>query len=227
MYRLVSLSGLPELIHGISTKDEGNMSLLWGAEAEVTANRNRFLAGLGLNYKQFVAASLEAGTEIVEVGAAEMGKKITGDALVTRELNVPLWMLTADCFPVIFFEPAAKILALVHCGRRGVDGELPQKVVERIGRLGGEPQRLVVGIGPGIGKKSYTWEGELPFKKSGGWELFVEKKDGIWYLGVEDYLTNQLLNAGVKKGNISRSGIDVFTDNNFCSHIRSIKTGEP
>lgn len=214
------------VIWGISSVADGNMSVRWGREEEVLDNRRKFLDRIGIEYEDCVMASLLSGTDIVEVNGASRGLMVEGDALLTREPELGLLMLTADCYPVIIFDPGRRTLGLVHLGRQGIDGGLAGKVISAMTRSGSRPGELQITIGPGLGKESYAWEGKLPFDQDWG-EYAAPASDGRWRIDMEGMLVRQLADAGVDKKNIRRSGTDVFTDKKYFSHVRSVKTGEP
>lgn len=46
-----------ELAVGVSTVEDGNMSVKWGEEKEVESNRDKFLKRLGIEFKDCVLAS--------------------------------------------------------------------------------------------------------------------------------------------------------------------------
>src|ERR1700730_2404269 len=72
------------------------------------------------------------------------------DGLITEE-PWPLLITTADCFPVIVYEPGEKMVAWVHGGWRGtVAGILPRAVARLVRETGGRASELRAGIGPGI-----------------------------------------------------------------------------
>ena len=72
------------------------------------------------------------------------------DGLITEE-PWPLLITTADCFPVIVYEPVEKMVAIVHCGWRGTTAGILTRAVGRLIReTGGRASELLAGIGPGI-----------------------------------------------------------------------------
>ena len=75
------------------------------------------------------------------------------DALVTQEPDRPLVVQVADCVPVLLAGPTT--IAVVHAGRRGVEGRIVPAVVERIEELGDEPDGIEAVIGPAIGGCCY------------------------------------------------------------------------
>ena len=40
--------------------------------------------------------------------------KLVGDALITNKKNIVLGILTADCAPIIIYDPKLKIISAIH-----------------------------------------------------------------------------------------------------------------
>ena len=73
------------------------------------------------------------------------------DGLITNQENVFLMIKTADCFPVLFFDPKNKAVGAVHVGWRGaIEKIFLNTLLKMIDQFGSNPKDIVVGIGPGI-----------------------------------------------------------------------------
>ena len=78
------------------------------------------------------------------------------DALITHIPGVAISVRTADCIPVLLYDPVHKAIAAVHDGWRGTVQRLSQKVIaEMARRYGTNPSDLKAVIGPGIGPDSF------------------------------------------------------------------------
>ena len=98
------------------------------------------------------------GTEIREVtDPLTTREQLEGvDALVTDVPGVAISVRTADCIPVLLYDPVHKAVAAVHDGWRGTVQRLSQKVISEMGhRFGTNPSDLKAVIGPGIGPESF------------------------------------------------------------------------
>lgn len=80
-----------------------------------------------------------------------------GDALMTNLPGVLLAVQTADCLPVLLFDPVQRAVAAIHAGWRGTLGRIVERTVGSM-RLeyGSRPADLLAAIGPGIGPASYA-----------------------------------------------------------------------
>ena len=78
------------------------------------------------------------------------------DALVTRTPGAAISVRTADCIPVLLYDPVNRAVAAVHAGWRGTVQRISVKTIEEMGRLyGTRAQDLRAVIGPGIGPDSF------------------------------------------------------------------------
>jgi polyphenol oxidase len=77
------------------------------------------------------------------------------DALVTATPGVLLAVLTADCQPVLFADPEAKVIGAAHAGWRGaVDGVL-EATLDAMESLGARRSNITAVIGPTISQSAY------------------------------------------------------------------------
>jgi YfiH family protein len=70
------------------------------------------------------------------------------DALVTREVDRPLAVLTADCLPVLLAGPTT--VAVAHAGRRGLLAGVLEATVAACEAAGDAPSDLGAVVGPAI-----------------------------------------------------------------------------
>ena len=78
------------------------------------------------------------------------------DALITNVPGVAISVRTADCIPVLMYDPVHKAIAAVHAGWRGTVQRISQKVISEMQRrYGTDAADLLAVIGPGIGPESF------------------------------------------------------------------------
>ena len=46
-------------------------------------------------------------------------KKLIGDGILTKNKNLAIGILTADCCPILFYDPKKNIIGAVHAGWKG------------------------------------------------------------------------------------------------------------
>lgn len=83
------------------------------------------------------------------------------DALVTKCKDVALSVITADCGPVLFADPAAGVIAAAHAGWRGALYGVLENTVEAMTRLGAKQANILAALGPCIHQDSYQVGAEM------------------------------------------------------------------
>ena len=154
------------------------------------------------------------------------------DAFMTQLEGVAIGVKTADCAPILLFDPVARAVAAVHSGWRGTLQRVSQKAIFAMKRnFGTESANLMAVIGPCIGKASFQVGAEvvIMFKEQGFplddiW-TFKEgfrpgKMEGghhIDLVGANRWLLEE---AGVLPENIQSVDMDTYTDGSFFSARR-------
>lgn len=154
------------------------------------------------------------------------------DVFVTTLPGVAIGVRTADCVPVLLYDPVKRVVAAVHAGWKGTVLHISEKTVELMTvkyRCDAADIRAV--LGPSIGPESFQVGEEVAehfknadFPMADIWS-FQGKGDGSPMSGghhIDLWKANRWLleKAGVKPENIQNSGIDTFTDNSFFSARR-------
>ena len=205
--------------------DSFNLGAHVGDDAtDVAANRARLAEVLGLPEERFVwMEQLHTNTVTLVDGPSAAPVEAT-DALVTRQKDLALCVLVADCTPVLLSDHTAGVIGAAHAGRMGARNGIAKNTVEAMVELGAEPSRIQVLLGPAAAGESY----EVPE----GMALDVEKhlpgsrtrtKKGTPGIDVRAGLVRQLLSLGVT--HIDADPRDTITDNDFFSHRREGVTG--
>lgn len=139
-------------------------------------------------------------------------KDFKGDAIITNQTNLPIAVRTADCIPIILFDPKEKIIAIVHVGRKGTFLKIAKKVIKKLKEFFGvSPNDILVGVGPSIKACCYEVDENIieVFKKE-----FIHLKrytkgsdSNKFFLDLSRINCDQLLEEGVKKENILNIGL--------------------
>lgn len=149
---------------GVSEGNYGSLNVGFGSDDKrerVAENRRRIAAHLGarVNGAEFpdVVTNYQvhsAEAVIVEVPFGADGPP-KADALVTRTPGLAIGALTADCTPVLFADPVAKVVAATHAGWRGAVAGVLDSTVETMEKLGARRDHIQASIGPTIHQPSY------------------------------------------------------------------------
>lgn len=207
-------------VYVFSETSDGNMSYTWGDKNEVDVNRSKFLKKYLLEPTKCVKASLVHGTRIKIVTEINCDKEYVCDSLITSSKNVVLCMVTADCFPLVIFDPKTKLLSLTHLGHRGVSAKLTKKVIIKMQKLGSKPSNLLITIGAGIRKESYVFD-DVTQKNDPEWADFLHNKNGKISVDLVGFIDKQLTESGISQNNINDLRINTAKGNKYFSHYRA------
>ena len=200
--RAPSLTKLPWLVHGFSTRS-GGVSKVYGGDtlnlgftshdikAAVENNRREFISALAApprresTRQQWPLVTLrqihsDLIHRITEIHAANV--PVAGDGMITDAPGLILGVLTADCLPVILADPKHRAVGVFHAGWRGTAKRVVEKGVGEMHRwFGSDPHVLKAAIGPGIRGCCYEVGPEIrsafDAQFAYGRELFRETKE--------------------------------------------------
>ena len=165
--------------HGFSTRKGGvskehlaslNLSFsVEDAKENVLENFRRIGERFGKTPEDFVLSKQSHETKVLKVGMKDRGKGITKDrdyegidALITDEEGLILSCFSADCVPILFYDPIHKAVGACHSGWRGTKGKILQNVVEEMRKhFSSNPAEILIAIGPSICKEQYVVSEDL------------------------------------------------------------------
>jgi hypothetical protein len=189
LFRFDGLDRYP-LIHGVTTRDpalpgEGDINVAGRLPlAEARTNRRVWADLIGVDANALVSGRQVHGAhvEVVDdrhrgLGALRIEDAIPQtDALITRTPGIPLIIYTADCVPVLIYDPVEHALGLAHAGWRGTVGNIAGAVVAAMNsEFGSRPESLIVKLGPSIGPCCYEVGDEvIDAWRASGVERFAE-----------------------------------------------------
>ncbi len=85
-----------------------------------------------------------------------------GDALITRQRGVALAISTADCVPLLFYDPVVQAIGVAHAGWRGTARGIAAATVAAMSeQFGSRPADIRAGVGPSIGPCCYEVSTEV------------------------------------------------------------------
>ena len=68
--------------------------------------------------------------KIVEINKKDIGKKYSGDGLITSNKQIALGVLTADCCPIFIFDKNKRYICALHSGWKGALKNIAAKSIE-------------------------------------------------------------------------------------------------
>ncbi|MDA8870721.1 peptidoglycan editing factor PgeF [Rhizobiaceae bacterium] len=166
-----ALSALPGIRHAFFTSEGGVSRGLYTSlnaglgsnddRAAVLENRARMAAHLAVE-----PADLRSPFQIhsaVAVHADAIGdERPKADAVVSDRPGVAAAIVTADCGPILFADPDAKIVAAAHAGWKGALTGILEATVDAMVERGATRERIVAVLGPTIGPDAYEVGPDFP-----------------------------------------------------------------
>ena len=169
--------------------------------------------------------------EMLTLPTEEILQKLDGiDALMTNEAGVCIGVSTADCIPVLLYDPIQRASCAIHAGWRGTVQRIVEKAVTRMTEVfGSDPQNLIAQIGPGIHLESFEVGDEVyqTFEKKGFPMELISKKYEKWHIDLPECNRLQLVAAGIPETHIAISPVCTFqqSDTFFSARKLSINSG--
>jgi YfiH family protein len=209
IYRFSSLHHLPGIIHGVSTRSFGSIKNRGRVNEE---NLDAFVSSLDIPADRVVGMQ-QTHSNLVSIIDNTNNKIILyADGLVTNRKNVFLYAVTADCLPIVFFEPQHEIMGVAHVGYKGLVKGIVSEMIKNILALGGEVSAIKVGIGPAIGVCCYEF-GEDMLGLFSKYTRYFEKRDGKYYVNLKMIVMQELESCGIKRTQVEI--LDICTKDNL------------
>lgn len=182
------LSQLPGLKHGFF---EQNPAIL-------TTAKNQAMETMTGHPLPLVTLKQVHGNKVIHV-THPLTKETEGDGLVTRVKGIALGILTADCGPILFYDPIAGIIGACHAGWKGAKNGIIQATIKSMEEQGGARSQIYATLGPTIQQMSYEVGPEFPtfFHEPYSTYFCPSPKEGHHYFNLPRYILIQLLNEGI------------------------------
>ena len=234
------LSAIPGLRHAFFTRDGGVSGGIYASlnggigsnddPGNVAENRRRMAEQMGVRPENFLSVWQIHSPDAVVASGPWPGERPRADAIVTRTEGLAIGATAADCGPILFVDPSARVIGAAHAGWKGALTGVLESTVAAMEKLGAERSGIVAAIGPLIRQHSYEVGGEFV-------ERFIEAdaenatfflpstREGHAMFDLAAFIRMRLENAGVLM--IDDTGIDTYSDERFYSYRRSVHRKEP
>lgn len=160
--------------HGVFTRAGGVSPAPWASlntgglsgdsRANVIENRRRIFSGFGLKVETIFDVWQVHSSKVIhaERQRALDGPHQKGDAIVTNQKGITLFMRFGDCVPILLVDPIRKVIGIAHAGWQGTVGQIGMNTVnEMIARYGCRAEDIIAGIGPSIGPDHYQVQSDV------------------------------------------------------------------
>lgn len=216
-----------DVCHGFSTRTGGvstgiyeslNLGTNRGDDPEkVRENFQRVCAALGVSMDKLVFSAQVHGDAVRVCTSADAGFGLDrsvpyeADALITDVPGLTLAVFSADCLPILLYDPERAVIAAVHAGWRGTAlGIVEKTVAKMVEHYGCDAESILAAIGPGISKCCFETHEDVPNAMTealGAAALrFIEvREDGKFKVDLKGLNALRLERMGVRAANIAVS----------------------
>ncbi|MET0878587.1 MAG: peptidoglycan editing factor PgeF [Tardiphaga sp.] len=235
------LAAIPGLRHAFFTRDGGVSEGIYAGlnggigsnddPAHVAENRRRMAEAVGVAPAHFLTVHQIHSPDVAVAAAPwETAARPRADAMVTKVPGLALGVTAADCGPVLFADPNARVIGAAHAGWKGALGGVLESTISEMETLGAARENIVAAIGPLIRQPSYEVGAEFVerfVREDSEHSLFFvpSTRDGHAMFDLGGFIRMRLERAGV--GAIDDTGIDTYPDERLFSYRRSVHRKEP
>jgi YfiH family protein len=235
------LSAIPGVRHAFFTREGGVSGGIYeslnagiGSDddpANVAENRRRMAERLGVAPDHFLTLYQVHSPDVVVASGPWNGpERPRADALVTRTENLAIGATAADCGPVLFVDPDARVIGAAHAGWKGALSGVLESTVEAMEKLGAARARIVAAVGPLIRQQSYEVGDEFVDRfvqtDAANDRFFIAAaRKGHAMFDLAGFIRMRLENAGLST--IDDVGVDTYSDERYFSYRRSVHRKEP
>src|SRR5271169_2624165 len=235
------LSAVPGLRHAFFSREGGVSDGIYAGlnggigsndrPANVSENRRRMAEAIGVPPEHLLTAFQTHSPDVTVASTPwDTASRPRADAIVSRAEGLAIGVTAADCGPILFVEPNARVIGAAHAGWKGALTGIVESTVEAMEKLGADRTDIVAAIGPLIRQHSYEVGNEFV-------ERFIEAnaenalfflpaaREGHAMFDLAGFIRKRIENAGVLV--VDDIGVDTYSDERFFSYRRSVHRKEP
>lgn len=200
------------------------------SDEAIRRNREALCSLLGITDDHLLMPHQVHKAEIAVIGE-QLDIDLEGyDALMTNVEDVCIGVSTADCIPVLLYDPRQRAVCAVHAGWRGTVMRIVEQSIARMTEVyGTNPADLIAQIGPGIHLESFEVGDEVyqAFEDAGFDMNSISKKYEKWHIDLPECNRLQLISAGVPESQVSVSPVCTYmqSDTYFSARRLGIESG--
>ena len=204
--------------HGFSTRhggvSEGDLASLnlgfrrGDREENVRENYARFCAALEVSPQDLILAKQIHSDIVSLVGPQNRGEGFTKpipaarDGLISNSPGTALVVFSADCAPVLLYDPVHKAIGAVHSGWRGTAQDIAGKAVRAMQEaFDTDPKALLAAVGPSLCQDCFQTDSDVPqamrAQLGDTAEQAIEMRGNKYYVNNKRLIFLELLRAGL------------------------------
>ncbi len=152
------------------------------------------------------------------------------DALMTHLPGVCIGVSTADCIPVLLYDPQHQAVCAIHAGWRGTVSRIVEQAVKKMMETyDTQPADILAQIGPGISLDSFEVGDEVydAFQQAGFEMSIISEHRDKWHIDLPECNRRQLLSMGLCESHIHDDHLCTYqlSDTYFSARRLGIQSG--
>jgi len=238
VFKFESFKKYKNIGHFVTTKEgwiSGNKPRFTGdQEADYMEYRQELALSCHWDATRYIYARQTHSDHVAVVTSENLLTTISDtDALITNEPGLFVCVQTADCVPVLLFDPQHKVVAAIHAGWKGTVSKIAKKVIEQMTEtFGCDPANMIAGIGPSIHIHAYEVGREVVEAVEANFSnstalLKPSLNEGKAYFDLWEANRSVLIESGIAEANIEVLGLCSFeqADLFYSARREGIDTG--
>ena len=241
-HHAASLSALDGIRHAFFTREGGVSGGIYASlnsgvgssddPDHVAENRARMAQALGVEAERLITAfQIHSPHVVVAEAPWSVETRPKADAIVTRTPGLAIGVSTADCGPLLFADPQARVIGAAHAGWRGAFSGVIEGTIAAMETLGADRGRISVALGPLIRQENYEVSQSFVDEFLRADESYARffapaARDGHAMFDLPGFIAARLAQSGI--GAFEDVGICTYADpDRFYSYRRSVHRAEP
>ena len=169
----------------------------------IKGNIKLALKNLGIPNKKLKIINQVHSNKIFFINQKNFNNKFYGDGLITKEKDIALGVLTADCAPIFIKDTHNNYICCLHSGWKGALNNIAGKSIRILKNKNTKKKKIIAIIGPCLGFKNFEVDKEFKFqfiKKNNSYLRFFKYKNKHKDLfNLRGLIAFQLKKEGIKK----------------------------
>ncbi|MBF0337576.1 MAG: peptidoglycan editing factor PgeF [Nitrospirae bacterium] len=127
------------------------------------------------------------------------------DAVITNRPGVVIGVQTADCVPILAFDPHRHVIAAIHAGWRGTAKGILKTVIATMRTdFSCNPREILIAVGPSIKSCCYEVGGDVMYevRQTTGAGDYIRQEGDKWYVDLARANLHQALAVGLAETNV-------------------------
>jgi polyphenol oxidase len=198
----------------------------------VTENRARMADYLDVPAKNLLSLyQIHSPIALTVTGIWDPAHRPEADAMVSVKPGIALGVGAADCGPILFADPEARVVGAAHSGWKGAFGGVLEATITAMEAQGASRGRMIVALGPMLSQAHYEVGPEFYAtflaQDAGNARFFrAGNREGYPHFDLPGYIVSRLERAEV--GTIENLALCTYADEQrFYSYRRKTHRNEP